>query len=97
MLEWISGYVTGVFEHYRAMTTIVFVIAMMKLVVPPLFLILEKISDRSHRKKLIKIWTDAGYSDEEARLFVEASESHREKPKPSIFSFLKKLLRRKVR
>ncbi|HFK5720675.1 hypothetical protein L8T19_15605 [Enterobacter bugandensis] len=97
MLEWIYGYVNGIIEHYKAMTTIVFVIAILKFLVPPFFWVLEKISDRSHRKKLLKIWTDAGYSDEEARLFLEASESHRKKPKPSIFTSLKKLSRRKVR
>lgn len=96
MLEWIYEYVNGILEHYKAMTTIVFVIAILKILVPPFFWVLEKISDRSHKKKLLKIWTDAGYSDEEAKLFVEASESHRKKPKPSIFTFLKKITRRKA-
>ena len=97
MLEWLFGYVNGIIEHYKAMTTIVFVIAILKIFVPPFFLILEKISDRSHRKKLLKIWIDAGYSEEEAQLFVEASESRRKKSKPSTISFLKKIFRRKVR
>lgn len=96
MLEWIYEYVNGILDHYKAMTTIVFVIAILKILVPPFFWVLEKIYDRSHKKKLLKIWTDAGYSDEEAKLFVEASESHRKKPKPSLFTFLKKITRRKA-
>ncbi|VVT53952.1 hypothetical protein UYSO10_4969 [Kosakonia radicincitans] len=98
MSEWIYDLFFGIVKYYKEMTTFVLVVAIVKLIYPAIFWFLEKHSEKSYKRKRIKIWTDAGYSKEQAeeiiRRFDEQVEN--ELKKKSFASFLKRIFTKKA-
>lgn len=98
MFDWIYVFFKGIIEHYKAMTALMLTLAILKMVLPGFFWILNKYQDRSHRNELIKIWIKAGYDEEEATKHVDRMLlSDKKKPKPSLVKDIKRWFRNKTR
>ncbi|WP_263794757.1 MULTISPECIES: hypothetical protein [Klebsiella] len=98
MIDWVYAFLKGIVEHYKAMTALMLTLAILKMVLPAFFWILSKYQDRSHRKKLIKMWVEAGYGEEEATKYVDKMLlSDKKKPKPSLIKDVRKWIRNKTR
>ncbi|MFS7385239.1 hypothetical protein AB6870_24690 [Rahnella inusitata] len=80
MIEWVQECFFKIIQHYKGMTTFLFIVAMIKLIYPTVFLILNKRLDISERKRRIKILTDKGFSQEIAKVMVKQEFNLAKKP-----------------
>jgi hypothetical protein len=87
MLQYITDIYNGLIEHYAAMSTFAFIIAMLKLLLPIFALVINRISEYLSYKSLMKIGV---FTDEQAR--KRAREIWRPKSKPP--KWLKKIIDR---
>jgi hypothetical protein len=94
MIEWVQEYFLKIIKHYKEMTTLIFVVAMIKLIYPVVFLILNKRLDISERKRRIKLLTDRGYSYEIAKIMVKREFDLTKKPS-WLVRFFRKVFRSK--
>ncbi|HDT6508349.1 TPA: hypothetical protein QFV83_001663 [Klebsiella aerogenes] len=98
MIDWVYAFFKGIIEHYKAMTALMLTLAILKMIVPVFFWILNKYQDRLHRKKLIKMWVEAGHGEEDATKYVDKMLlSDKKKSKPSLIKDIRKWFRNKTR
>ena len=84
MMQYLSGLYQGIIEHYAAMSTFIFVIAMIKLGLPIVALAVNRISEHYSYKRFLNLGI---YTDEQARKI--ARDIWRPKSKPP--KWLKKI------
>jgi hypothetical protein len=98
MLEWLNECFSNIVNHYKAMTTLVLIASILKITVPVIGWILNKYQDWAHRKNIIKIWTDAGFSPEYAEKMYKSHkdsiESKLREVKGSKTSFVKRIFKK---
>lgn len=67
MLEWLSKTFTGIIDYYSALTGIIFFLAILKLVLPPVFYVLSWLQTRHYEKETVKRLIALGFSEDEAK------------------------------
>lgn len=70
MIEWAHGVFSSLVKHYKEMTAVALIISILKFY-PVLFYYLNKRLEKNFRRDRIKIWTDAGYSQEQAEAMID--------------------------
>ncbi|WP_162598282.1 hypothetical protein [Serratia marcescens] len=71
MFSYINSLIDGVIEHYAALTGIVFVAAILKLVFPVFIFFLNEITNRVFEKRSEKRFKDAGLPSKAAKKHAE--------------------------
>lgn len=91
MIESIKSFFLGVYDHYAALTGIVFIAAILKFAFPIFMFFLTEITNRISEKKSAKDFIKRGISEEQAKEW--AKNIWRPKKEQTIFSkYLDKLM-----
>lgn len=90
MIEWADGVFSSLVKHYKEMTAVAVIISILKFY-PVLFYYLNKRLEKNSRRDRIKIWTDAGYSQEQAEAMIDDHFSF-EKRQSWLIRFVKRLM-----